>query len=134
MHYDSLYNRVGLILNADLLKPHSIRCLFNKVPLAKSMMLKCLFTLFIINCLISPAREFINLNSTIKRIWTLSQISFRLHYEFSTADICIKLAVCLSDICNIVSIFKFDLQLSYSNERVGDKTDKQAAFLSQSKS
>ena len=44
-----------------------------------------------------------------------------------------KPAVCLSDICNIVSIFKFDHQLSHSNERVGsrDETDKKAAFLSQ---
>jgi hypothetical protein len=65
-----------------------------------------------IHCLIRPARQFI------------------------TADICMNLAVCLSDICNIVSILKFDLQLAHSNEFVGsrDETHRQAAFLSQSKS
>jgi hypothetical protein len=62
-----------------------------------------------IHCLLSPARQFINLISTIKAC-------------------CLS----LSDICNIVSIFKFDLD---SNELVGirDKINRQAAFLSQSK-
>ena len=35
---------VCLILNADWLKAHSSLCLFHKIPPAKSMMLKCLFT------------------------------------------------------------------------------------------
>jgi hypothetical protein len=37
---------VGLILNADWLNQHSSRRLFHKLPPAKSMTLKCLFTLF----------------------------------------------------------------------------------------
>jgi hypothetical protein len=50
------------------------------------------------------------------------------------ADIGINLAVCLSAICNIVSILKFGRQLSLSNERVGIRDEtRQAAFLRRKK-
>uniref|UniRef100_A0A4W5KL37 Galectin n=1 Tax=Hucho hucho TaxID=62062 RepID=A0A4W5KL37_9TELE len=45
MCYEIFIQRVGLVLNADWLKPHSGRCLFHELPPAKSMMLKFLFTL-----------------------------------------------------------------------------------------
>ena len=42
----SVIQHVSLIMNADWLKPHSSRCLFHKLPPAKSMTLTCLYTLF----------------------------------------------------------------------------------------
>ena len=62
---------VGLILNADWLKPHSSRCLFHKLLPAKSdvnMRIYSVLSDCVIHCLISPAKQFINLISTIKSI------------------------------------------------------------------
>ena len=106
---DAITQRTGLILDADWLKPHS------SLSFPQVRLMLCHWIAYLL-CSISVWNSLSHQPS--KAIYKLDY-----HYEnhVEQAEICISLAGYLSNISNIVSILKFYIQLSHSDERVGSR-------------